>query len=280
MKPVKEFLVPCGPESLNVRMDGLDGRPTLLLLHGFLGSLHWFDRLVDELGDGVHVIRVDLAGHGASTDNTDARTPADQAEYISRALGHLAKTPDMTIGHSLGADVAIALAERGVETGPLILLDEGPDYSLAIVPAANRLFRARWIGPWLWQHLSDRAMLNAVSQFFAKGFPFIESFSDKDTPVRDARRVSHRTFLHTQIGKEKYVAYSPLDDRLRALGRRTMVVFGSADDVFKVTGSLARYQKVPTVRVELLQGAGHSPMLEAAPQLAELISGFLIADQG
>lgn len=274
--PLKEFLIPCGGESLNVRVDGRTDGPILLMIHGFLGSLRWFDRLVDELGEDVQVIRMDLAGHGASTDHSDARTPTDQADYISRALEHLAVTPDMTIGHSLGADVAIGLAELGVDTGPLVLLDEGPDYSLANVPIANRLLRAPWLGSWLWQNLPDRAILNAVSQFFAKGFPIFESFSDKDTPVRDARTVSHRTFLQTQVGKEMYVADSPLDERLRVLDHRALVIFGSADDVYKATDSLARYQEVPKVHVELLQGVGHSPMLEAAPQVAKLLNGFLV----
>jgi pimeloyl-ACP methyl ester carboxylesterase len=94
-----ETTVDVGDERISVRLDGHPGDPTVVLLHGFLGSHHWFDRLVPLL-PGVRVIRPDLAGHGASTDEGGGRSPEDQARLIARVLQVVGAPPVVTVGRA------------------------------------------------------------------------------------------------------------------------------------------------------------------------------------
>jgi pimeloyl-ACP methyl ester carboxylesterase len=258
-----------------VRLDGDDGRPALLLLHGLLGSMRWYDRLVPLLSTRYRIVRVDLAGHGRSTDHTDRRAPEDQARFVSAVVDRLGLDPVATVGHSLGAGVAVALAEAGTRTGDLVVLGEGPDYSVATPPWTSRVLRAPVVGPLLWEHLPDAAVRRGVSQFFAEGFDVAGAFADPRQPVLDARAVSHRTFERTQTLKERYAARCSLHERIARLDRRALVVFGDRDRVFEPRAAVRVFDTVPQIETRLLAGIGHSSMLEAPDQVATAISEFL-----
>jgi pimeloyl-ACP methyl ester carboxylesterase len=271
--PGSDTMIDTGAERINVRRDGQAGDPTVLLLHGFLGSHHWFDRLVPLL-TGLRVIRLDFAGHGLSTDGEGGRAPADQAAVVAGVLRAIGETPVLTVGHSLGANVAIALMEQEVPIGDLVILDEGPDYSLAHSPKVNAVLRLPVVGRFLWDHLPDSAVLGALAGFFAPGFDVAGAFTDPRQPLTDTRNVSHATFVATQRDKERYVAVRPLDVRLRALPVAVLVLFGSEDRIFDVSPSLERYGAAGA-EVAVVEGSGHSPMLEAPALTATHILAFL-----
>jgi pimeloyl-ACP methyl ester carboxylesterase len=271
----QEMWIATQGETLHVLVDGSDGQPTVLLLHGFLGSSRWFDRLVPLLRPDYRVVRVDLAGHGGSTDHDRLRSPMDQARYLSFVVDQLHLSPIATVGHSLGANVAIAAAESGVVIGDLVILGEGPDYSVATPPWINRVLRAPVIGPQIWKRLPEVAIRRAVSQFFAKGFDTHAAFDDPRQPVLDTRAVSHRTFVRTQDDKEQYVAVLSLAARIRELGLRALVIFGDQDHVFDSGESLRIYAANPNVTTALLPGVGHASMLEAPAEIATAIRRFI-----
>jgi pimeloyl-ACP methyl ester carboxylesterase len=89
------------------------------------------------------------------------------------------------------------------------------------------------------------------------------------------RAVKHSCFRGTQREKERYVDDQSLDDRLRSLAMRTLVLFGDKDQVYRAGGSADRYRAVPTVTVELAADAGHSPMLESPHWTADQIRRFI-----
>jgi 3-oxoadipate enol-lactonase len=103
---------------LSYRVDGGEGAPAVVLLHG-LGSDGAADQaLVEALGDRLRVIRLDLRGHGHSEPLTDRarygwflRAAADVAEL----LDHLGIAAAALYGGSLGAAVATAAALRHPE---------------------------------------------------------------------------------------------------------------------------------------------------------------------
>src|ERR687895_1283322 len=51
---------------LQVREDGLQDGPAVVLLHGFACSLGWWDGVTPALARNHRVIRFDLLGHGGS----------------------------------------------------------------------------------------------------------------------------------------------------------------------------------------------------------------------
>jgi pimeloyl-ACP methyl ester carboxylesterase len=89
-------------------------KPTLVMLHGLVGSLHYFDpqaRLT-----GVSVVTVDLLGFGRHADvPPDRLTLAAQAEHVGRRIDGLVDEKVWLLGHSMGGAVAVLAAERRPE---------------------------------------------------------------------------------------------------------------------------------------------------------------------
>jgi pimeloyl-ACP methyl ester carboxylesterase len=77
----------------------------------------------------------------------------------------------------------------------------------------------------------------------------------------------------TSRAVDDYLKQRPLPDRLTALGKPLLVIFGEQDQRWR-SSSAAEYRAVAGARVELLPGVGHSPMLEDPPRTAALLLTF------
>lgn len=105
-------------EPLAVTSTGPDGAQTVLLLHG-VGTTGWmWRRLVDDISTDLHVLVVDLPGHGASAAQP-WRSLADTVEAVAevvRARGSDGRAH--LVGLSLGGYVALELAAGHPELVP------------------------------------------------------------------------------------------------------------------------------------------------------------------
>lgn len=85
----------------------------VLLLHGALTTHHdWLAGPADALSRRNRVTALDRPGHGLSRRPRFVGTPRDQAAQIATGLDRLGTGPAVVVGHSFGALVALALAER------------------------------------------------------------------------------------------------------------------------------------------------------------------------
>jgi len=118
------------PLELHVRDYGGEGDRVALLLHGLASDSRTWYALVPTLHEhGYRVIAPDLAGHGGSPKST-AYSPE---RWASDVRGSVLQTPDLIIGHGLGAVVAARLADE-YRPERVILLD--PAFSDSRGPAA------------------------------------------------------------------------------------------------------------------------------------------------
>jgi pimeloyl-ACP methyl ester carboxylesterase len=84
-------------------------RPRLLLIHGLLGSLNYFEP--QRCLEGVDVLAPDLSGYGQRrSEDTDITLPA-QAAMLARLLRDEGGGPAWVLGHSVGGAVAMLLAD-------------------------------------------------------------------------------------------------------------------------------------------------------------------------
>ncbi|CUM43826.1 alpha/beta hydrolase fold [Streptomyces venezuelae] len=70
-----------------------------------------------------------------------------------------------------------------------------------------------------------------------------------------------------------YLNQRTLPDRLMPLGKPLQVIFGDQDRRWRPS-SAADYRVVPGARIELLPGAGHTPILEEPTRTAALLLAF------
>lgn len=86
-------------------------QPTLLMIHGLVGSLHYFGPQA-RLG-GVFVVTEDLLGYGRHVRvPSDRLTLAAQADYVTQQIDATCDGKLWLLGHSMGGAVAVMAADR------------------------------------------------------------------------------------------------------------------------------------------------------------------------
>lgn len=257
---------------LHVVQDGDPDAPAMLLIHGLAGSTAWWDPVVPMLARNFRVVRVDLRGHGRSPSPRRGFDTATQARSIALALDALDIHRISVVGHSTGGYVATAFAEQRrdavvsltvIDTGPspTTIIPQGLLSRLALLPVPGRI---------LWRLQSEDMIRNVLR---AGAF-----FRDVDIPteiVASIQHMPHRAFAGTARGSLDFIRQRSVPDRLAALGVPVQVIFGVEDARYRSSLAADQYGVVPDVRVELLDGVGHTPMLEDPQTTGRLISEFV-----
>lgn len=259
--------------AVHVVLEGPADAPPVVLLHGFAGSLRWFDRLAARLASDHHVVRVDLLGHGGSEKPLHGYAIADQGRLVKEALRELAVQSALIVGHSMGGAVAVSLAEQAPDVvRGLVILDEGPDNTFGSQPLLARLGFVPLLGELLHRLAIDSMVRDGYRDAFAKEYDMADGFEDRDQVVRDFRRMTYTSYKRCWDEEGAYLRAKRLDARLRDLDVPAVVLFGSEDKFFRAEDCAAAFRQLPGVEVQLIQGAGHSPNVEQPDAVADLVN--------
>jgi pimeloyl-ACP methyl ester carboxylesterase len=263
-----------GGVSLQVREDGPATAPPIVLLHGFDASLRWWEPSVPALARSHRVVRIDLLGHGGSAKPHGGYSIPEQARLVDAAMGMLGVRRAVVAGHSMGAAVAIALAESDPSrVAGLVVVDEVAHPGQEALPVTARLGFYPLIGPALRRLATDSLIYDGFRSAFAPGFRYPRWV------VQDYRRMTYTAYGDAGRGERDYVKAQGLDRRLAQLRRPVLVVFGTRDQI-AAPGAWRSYRGIPGVRIVLVDGAGHSPMFERPGPTAEAILAFARRVQG
>lgn len=96
--------------------------PTFLLLHGLGLSHRSFTRAAKILTDHGNVIAIDLPGFGGTRRPTQLISVEAYADGVARVLERIQSGPVITVGHSMGAQIALELALVRPEVVPRVIL--------------------------------------------------------------------------------------------------------------------------------------------------------------
>jgi pimeloyl-ACP methyl ester carboxylesterase len=261
--------------SMYVRQDGPRDGPALVLIHGLGGSTRWWNAVVPLFAASHHVIRVDLLGHGRSAKpNGAGYSIPEQARRVGLVLDRVGVRHAVVVGHSTGGYVATALADqRGDLVTALALADTGPSMNAFISdgPVGKLLF-IPGVGQMLWRIRTDSIIRKGLSTAFSRpGYEIPRQL------VEDVRGMTYHSLTASSQASDDYLIERALPSRLAAIGRPLLVIFGQDDRRWRSSTSTAEYREVPGAQVELVPGAGHSPMLEEPQRTAALISAFAAA---
>ena len=117
---------------------GGDGRPPVLLLHGFTGHAHAWDTLSIALQPRFHVLSLDQRGHGDS-DPGDVYNAVVAFDDLAGVVDELRLTRLVLIGLSMGGRNAMYFTSKRPEVvDKLVIVDIGPEISKrATAPSAG-----------------------------------------------------------------------------------------------------------------------------------------------
>jgi pimeloyl-ACP methyl ester carboxylesterase len=265
----REFVEVGGDRRLSALVWG-DDDPEIVLVHGGAQNAHTWDTVALALDRPL--VAIDLPGHGHSDWREDRRYwPVDNATDVAKVMPALAPEPRLVVGMSLGGLTSIALAARHPVLVPrLVLVD--------VTPGVDR----------------DKAAPIAA---FVAGPERFESFDEilertiAFNPTRTEsslrRGILHNAREHEDGGwtwrydrwrlaeGQDMPDFRPIWDDVSRLTMPLMLVRGADSGVVGDEDVAELRRRQPDVRVETVDGAGHSVQGDRPVELARLIESFL-----
>jgi len=256
---------------LHYRLEG-EG-PPVLLVHGNVVHGADFDAsgLVERLAREYQVLVIDRPGFGHS-DRPRGRvwTPAVQARLLRQAAAALGVERPVVVGHSLGAQVALAMAlQDPLRTAGLVLvsgyywpglrLDRWMAAPLA-VPVLGDLLRyttAAW---------TARATLDLQVRAMFAPAPVPADFFKLLPRELLLRPLQQRAAAEDASHLVKQARM--LQKRYASLRLPTTVVAGAHDRIVSPEQSLRLHACLPQARLRMLEGVGHMTHYQAQEQIA------------
>ena len=253
----------------NITIEGVG--PTIVLIHGFGAAIDWWDDIAPGLAADHRVIRIDLIGHGGTMAPRSGYSIERQAMLVSALLDRLGVDRFTVIGHSMGGEVATALAEINPQRiERMILIDSPARSESAEFTIMTGVYFQRPLGELLSYFESDDAIRRGLAQGFAPGFSVPEKFVD------DVKQLTYSAFRQAHDESVAYRKTKPPYERIAALKPLPplLAIFGTRDAIISPDDAKF-FERVPGAKVTMIEGAGHSPMVESPAKVLELIRGFL-----
>jgi pimeloyl-ACP methyl ester carboxylesterase len=253
--------------------------PLLLLIHGMGGSYKNWEAVLEPLARRHTVVAPDLPGHGRSApgagDYSLGALAASLRDLIL-ALGHDRAT---LVGHSLGGGIAMQLGYQFPDlTERLVLVSSGglgPEVSLvlraAALPGANLVIAATARTAGRAGAMFGRALTTVGLQpntdvaEVARGYV---SLADSD------RRAAFLATLRSVVNASGQ-RIDAIDRLYLAEGIPVLIVWGARDPIIPVRHGERAHQAIPASHLEIFDGVGHLPQLEAPAQFVVTLERFL-----
>jgi pimeloyl-ACP methyl ester carboxylesterase len=262
------MIIDTGVEPANVKVEGKG--PAILLLHGFGAAINWWDNIAPALAAHHRVIRVDLIGHGGTAAPAVGYGITRQAQLAAALLDKLDVGHVTVIGHSMGGEVAVALAESNPERIDHMILIDSPPTADTTFTLMTKIYLMPVVGEMLCHFKSDEAIRRGLAQGFAPSFLIPERF------VTDLRQLTYRAFRTAHDESIAYRTARPPYQRLAGINPTlpVLAIFGSLDAIVP-SENANLFERVPGAKVAMIEGVGHSPMVEAPTETLKLIEDFL-----
>lgn len=251
----------------NVKVEG-EG-PAIVLIHGFGAALDWWDEITPDLTQDHTVIRLDLLGHGGTEAPQSGYAIERQAALVQSVLDRLEIVSATIVGHSMGGEVAVALAAANPDAVDRLVLIDSPPNPERSFTLRTRLAFTPLIGQALWRLRTDGILRQGLAQGFAPGFEVPKKF------VADLWQLTYSAFRQAHDGSVAYVAEQGSPQRLARLDPRPplLVIFGAQDALIPVS-SAKQFETVPGATLVMIDGAGHSPMVEKPKETLQAMRRF------
>jgi pimeloyl-ACP methyl ester carboxylesterase len=244
----------------------------VILIHGLDGSMDNWAEIIPELAKNFHVVAFDLPGFGLSDKGSQEYNPtryARLAQFLSNL--YFQDKPFHIVGHSMGGAIALRFAsQQPMRFQRLVLID-----------AAGILH------PMVMTKFQAGSMLQNKSGV-AQTRGFAERMSGRILEKIDGLPISPNDIVNTALGRDRvlqggpsYIAAMGLAEEnfayaISSVTAPTLVMWGDNDMVAPLRTGRVLAGNMQHARLEIIDGAGHEPMLDQTRQVNILIGKHLL----
>ncbi len=253
--------------------------PLLVLIHGIAGTAENWSSVIEPLGLRHAVIAPDFPGHGLSAPGGGDYSLGNLASGLRDLLLTLGHERATLVGHSLGGGVAMQFTYQFPEmVERLVLVSSGglgPDVSpilrAAALPGADLFISAtagvgQQVGSVLGRGLGMLGVRpSADVAEVARGYG---SLADRE------RRRAFLATLRAVVGTDGQ-RVAALDRLYLAEALPLLILWGERDPIIPVAHAEEAHRELPSSRLEIFEGVGHLPQLEAPGRFIATLERFL-----
>ena len=253
--------------------------PALLLIHGMAGSSATWEAITPQLAKKYRVIAPDLLGHGSSAKPRGDYSLGAFAALLRDLLDELGVHRATVIGQSLGGGIAMQFAyqhrehcERlaligsgglGPDLSPMLRILSAPGAEFVLPVAAPQwvLNAGNKVGSWLSAAGIQAPRAGQMWQAYS-------SLSDAET---------RQAFLRTlrSVVDHRGQAVSALNKLHLTADLPALLIWGDHDRIIPVSHAYAAHDALAGSRLEVLEGVGHFPHVEAPTAVADILEDFI-----
>ncbi len=233
-----------------------DSLPTLLCIHGNLGSGRWFEPLAERYPG--QVIAPDMPNFGES-EAIEGWAIGDYARWVGFIAHSLELHNPVVLGHSLGGAVAMELLfQKPQFPRAMVLVDSAPVEGL-VTPVEHY--------PAIEAYKADK---NILAQALKSIMPMIQDNELYSALVDDAWKMNRDCF----IGHAEALSVADFTDKLRDASLPVAVMHGSMDPLITEDRAQQTAEFFSAKRIKF-DTCGHSPMVEIPDEFCQAVISFI-----
>jgi magnesium chelatase accessory protein len=245
--------------------------PCLLLLHGTAASTHSWRDLAPLLAQHFTLVEPDLPGHGFTSSLPQARVSlAGFSDALHALLKQLQISPDLVLGHSAGAAIALRMALDGKITPRAIfslngaLLPLGDEHAAFFTRAARMMVGLPFVSKLCsWraskQEVAAKLLRDTGSDIGQRGVELYTRLFGYPGHIRAALMMMAQWELR------------PLLRELPRLGPALFLLVGSRDRAVPPMQARRIQTILRAARIITLEGLGHLAHEEAPAHVADVV---------
>jgi pimeloyl-ACP methyl ester carboxylesterase len=267
------------PHGRSVTYTEVGSGPVLLLIHGMAGSYENWRAVIEPLARRYTVIAPDLPGHGGSAPGAGDYSLGALALGLRDLLLTLGHDRATLVGHSLGGGIAMQMAYQCPEIAErLVLVSSG-----GLGPEVSRLLRAAALPGADWFIAATATPGRRVGAVLARGLRSVGLQPSADVAevargyasLADADR--RAAFLATlrPVVKPSGQVIDGRDRLYLAAGIPVLIIWGSRDPIIPVRHGERAHEAIAGSQLEIFDGVGHLPQLEAPGRFVAVLERFL-----
>ncbi len=240
---------------------GLERKRTVVLVHGLgsEGARIWKDTIT-KLSTRFHVVAFDLPGFGGSDKGNRLYTPRAYVDFIQFVTSKFIDRPFALVGHSMGATISMQFAA------------ENPDKveRLVMVDAAGVLHRTVFTS-----HLSHLGM-QLLPEVYPHQNEVMANIVRTTLGKLESGALAAHAVLESETARAKLLQANPtriaglalaLEDYSTVIPKvmsPTLILWGQNDTIAPLRTGKLLAGMIEQARLQVIPGAGHSPMIDKA----------------
>lgn len=234
--------------------------PVILLLHGWMTSLHTFDGITPLLSGNFRMVRLDFPGFGGSEEPKEPWGIGNYAHFVQNFCEKLGIQPEILVGHSFGGRVILKGVSEGVFT----------PRKLVLIASAG-----------LKTHKCKAKLFLVASKIGKIGLIFLPNGIQERLRRKLYGTAGSTDYLDisSTVMKETFLRSTKEDlaDSAQRIHVPTLIIWGKNDVVTPLSDGKRLQTLISGSKLEVIDDARHFVHEERAEKVAKLIKEFVMS---